>query len=135
MPDTPVKSMMTPFNVGVFLASNKSLVLLTSTENQMKLALDASKPATFASALPTRVGEVFVKQDSLGNVYVNFVEVAALMESMSGMLSMYAPEQNGQFMQTENIEAMKKMGTVVGSVKLEEGVIGIDSFYQMQPAA
>ena len=39
-------------------------------------------------------------------------------------------------LQHKPIDAMKKMGTVVGSVKLEEGVIGIDSFYeQAKPAA
>ncbi len=136
--ETAAKSMMTPFGVGVFLASNKNLVLLASTESQLKTALGASKEPTFASALPTRVGDVFVKQDSLGNVYVNFVEVAGLMESMSGLLSMYAPpgSESGQFLQAENIEAMKKMGTIVGSVRLEEGIIGIDSFYeQAKPAA
>lgn len=131
-----VKSMMTPLGVGVFVASTKNLVLVASSEGQIQSALGGG---TFVKGMPSQVEQVFAKEQSLGNLYVNFEEIAGMMENMGGMLSMYAPpDANGQnqFMQPENIQAMKKMGTVVGSVTLEEDAIGIKSFYQApQPAA
>jgi len=136
---TSVQSMVTPFGIGVFLAAKGNLVLVASTDAQLRSVVGEEKAALFASTAPQRAGQVLAKEQSLGNLYLNFEELASLMESMGGMLSMYAPQgsDTSQFLQKENIEAMKKMGTVVGSIKLEDGIIGIDSFYEKtsKPAA
>jgi hypothetical protein len=128
--NVPVQVMNTPLNMGVYLATSKDLVVLSSSETQMTAALGGG--GAFAAGLPERAEQVFANEQSLGNLYVNFEEVGSMMESMGGMLSMYAPP-NGEankLLQAENIESIKKMGTVVGSVKVEDGAIGIDSFYQ-----
>ncbi|MFN8388705.1 MAG: hypothetical protein U0136_00270 [Bdellovibrionota bacterium] len=131
----PVKSMVSPFGVGIFLASNKDLVIVSSSEAQMQGALSGSTTGTFAAGMPARVEQVFAKEQTLGNIYVNFEEVGTMMESMGGMLAMYAPPNGdaNKLLEAKNIESIKKMGTVVGSVKLEDGAIGVDSYYQ-QPA-
>lgn len=132
--DVPVKSMTSPFGVGMYLASSKNLVFASTTEGQLKAALSG---AGFTKSLAPRAEAVFASEQSIGNLYLNFSELASMLESMGGMMAMYAPQdQNAaKFMQPENIEAIRKMGTVVGTLKLENGLIGIDSFYQVQPQA
>lgn len=132
--EVAVKSMVSPLGVGMFLASSKNLVIAATTEGQLKAALGGSG---FTKGLAPRAEAVFASEQSVGNLYLNFAEVASMLESMGGMMAMYAPQdQNAaKFMQPENIEAIRKMGTVVGTMKFENGLIGIDSFYQMQPQA
>jgi len=130
--DTPVESMSTPFGVGVYLASNKNLVLAASSQSQLSAALAGAEKSSFAAALPPRLGQALSTDPSLGSLYIDFEQVAGVMESAGGMLAMYAPEgaESQQLTQAENIEALKRMGSMVGVVRLDDGLIGIDSFSQ-----
>ena len=131
---TAVKSMMAPMGMGLFLTSTNGLVVATSSEPVMKNAL-ASKSG-FASALPKRGEQVFSDVATVSNLYLNFEEIGSYVESMGGMVAMYAPpgQDASKFLNPENIQAIKKMGTMIGAVTIDKGIIGVDSFYQ-QPAA
>ncbi len=131
---TAVKSMTAPMGMGLFLASTKGLVVATSSEPVMKNAL-ASKSG-FSATLPKRGEQVFSDAQTVSNLYLNFEEIGSYVESMGGMVSMYAPQGQdaSKFLNPENIQAIKKMGAMIGAVTIDKGIIGVDSFYQ-QPAA
>ena len=128
-----VKSMMSPMGVGLFLASSNGLVVATSSEPVMKAAL--GNKSGFSAALPKRGGEVFNETQTVSNLYLNFEEIGSYVESMGGMMAMYAPQGQdaSKFLNPENIQAIKKMGSMVGAITFDKGIIGVDSFYQ-QPA-
>ncbi len=133
--DVAVKSMVSPLGVGLYLASTKNLVIAASTEGQMKAALAGA--GGFTGGLTPKASAVFGSEASLGNLYLNFEEVAGMLESMGGMMAMYAPQNKdaAKLLEPESLESIRKMGTVIGSVKVESGIIGIDSYYQAQPPA
>ena len=127
-----MQALMSPMGFGVFLASTDSLVLAASTEAQLRSILAGSENGLFQKALSPGAVDVFSEQPNIGSLYLNFEQVGAFMENMGGLLAMYAPQdKNAQSMlEAENIKAIKKMGTMIGSVTIDKGVIGIKSFYQ-----
>ena len=130
--ETPIQSMSTPFGVGAYLASSNGLVLAATSQMQLSAALAGAEKQSFAAALPARVGKALSTDQSLGSLYIDFEQVAGMMESAGGMLATFAPDSadSQQLTQAENIEAMRRMGSIVGVVRLDEGMIGIDSFSQ-----
>ncbi len=129
--NVPVKAMISPIGVGVFLTEQKNLVIVTSSEPQLQALLRniAQKPN---SELPGSVQQVLTTEPNVGNLLISFQQVGAFMENMGGLLSMYAPQSEGgkTLLSPESIEKVKKMGMMVGSVTVEKDSIGFKSFYQ-----
>lgn len=131
-----VKSMMSPLGVGVFLATKGDLVLVASTENQLKALFSDSSKGVFGGSLSAQAETVLSADSTIGNIYLNFEEVGSFLQNMGGLLSMYAPQSKeaGELLQPENIDSIKKMGTMIGSVTLDQGIIGFRSFYEAKAA-
>ena len=131
---TEVKFLITPLGMGVFLATQNNLVIAASTEALISTALKgaASGNSSFAKAMTERTTGVLKEKATVGNLYVNFKEVGSLFENLGGMLSMYAPDatKNGEFLQKDSIENMKKMGVLVGSVTVGKESVDVSTFYQ-----
>lgn len=130
-----VRALQSPMGMGAFLASSKNMFVLASTKGQLSSALKNVSDAggAFSKSLSSPVQQVLAKQATIGNLYVNFSEVASALESVGGMLSMFAPQGNDaaqQFLSPENLQALRKMGSVVASVTVDPGVINVRSFYQ-----
>ncbi len=130
-----IRSLQSPMGMGAFIASSKNLLIVASTDGQMKGALAnvSGKSTGFSKELVNSSAErVLAKDSTVGNLYVNFGEVATALESVGGMLSMFAPQGQDaqQLLSPENLDALRKMGTVVGAVTMDPGAINIRSFYQ-----
>ena len=124
---------LTPLGLGVFVASKGNNVLVASTESQITDALQLS--SAFTTSLPNRIGSALQDEQTVASIYVNFEQVASFMETLGGTLSMYAPQDSGaaQSVNQENIAAIRKMGLMVGAIKVESGVISWKSFYEEMP--
>ncbi|MCB0360584.1 MAG: hypothetical protein KDD44_13145, partial [Bdellovibrionales bacterium] len=132
-----VPFIMSPLGIGAYLAREDNLVIVASTEAQLRSALGAlgGDGSKFASALTSNAKEVLSTTPTVGNLYLDFMQIAAFLENMGGLLQMYAPQNDGtkELLKDENLKNLKQMGTLVGSLRVEPGMLGIDSFYQ-QPA-
>ena len=133
---TKIRAMMSPLGLGVFLVATDKLVLISSAEAPLRAALQGQEKDSFTKNLSDRAQTVLSKQPNVGTVYVNFEEVGLFMENMGGVLSMYAPQNQNtnKLLEQQNIDSMKKMGAIVGTVTLDEDAIGFRTFYQ-PPAA
>jgi len=127
-----VQVMTSQFGIGAFVIATENLVVITSSEMLMKSFLLGSKPDSKRGVgdFPPRV-QMALKEPTMSNFYVDFRELGALMEQMGGLLSMYAPQNQEAktLFEPGNIEELKKMGVIVGTIKLENDVIGFKSFY------
>lgn len=128
---TTVRSIMSPMGFGLFLGSKNNLVVLASSSAQIQSALGADDQGKFAQKLAPAANAVLTQQQNIGNVYVNFEQLASLLENMGGLLSMYAPQNQdmGSMLEPQKLQSLKDMGTMVGSITLEDGVLGVQSFY------
>ena len=137
----PAKYLLTPFGLGVFVASVDKQVLISTTEAQLDTAISAAKAGKglFADSLNSRTKEALSTQPSIGTIYVNFTEVAGLVDSMGGMMQMYAPQgagQGGQMLDPAQLEGLRQMGTLVATMSSADGMISLRSFYELPaPAA
>ena len=116
----------------MFLAAKENMVLMSSTEMQMKDALQGKSSGRFTQGLPAAARETVVDNATIGSFYLDFEQVAKVMENLGGMLAMFAPQESGKntLLQPENLASIKKMGKAVGSVTVMPGVIQMQSFYQ-----
>jgi hypothetical protein len=134
--ENTVKSIMTPMGIGGFLTKIDSLVILSSTKQQIQDVLgilSGSTPSSEKTTLPNNIHQALREHKTLSDVYVNFREVGSLIENMGGLLSMYAPQnqQAQSFMQQKNIDNLKQMGHMLGAITVEDNTIGFNSFYQI----
>lgn len=129
-----VKFIRSQLGIGAYLAVKDSSVLIASTEPMIRSILGGlgDGAGSLASSVSQRTSQVLAKDHSLGNMYVDFQEVGSLMENMGGMLSMYAPqsEEAKQMLSPENIDSIKRMGAVIGAVKVDENSISLINFYE-----
>lgn len=136
----PVKYMLTPFGLGVFVSSVKNVVVISSTEAQLDGAIasiKSGKPAG-AGGLTARASSAVSGEPTIASMYLNFNEVGSMVETMGGMMQMYAPQggENGQILDQAQIQNLKQMGTFVGSMSIADGsVVTLRSFYDPAPQA
>lgn len=136
--ETPVKAYRSPMGFGVFLAAEKGLVIAASTEPQLKSSLDiiSGKTPGLSGSLSARASGVLNKGEDLANVYFNFEQIAAMLESLKSTIAMFAPPgspegaQAQSFLEPARIESLKKMGSLIGSVTVQNELISVKSFYQ-----
>ena len=128
------KTMMSPLGVGVFMAKLDNMVVAASTEAQLGQMIGAQKGegAQLAKTLTTSMKDHLTAQPTVGNIYLNFNEVGSLMESVGGLVSMYAPqsEEAKKLTSPEQIAEIRKLGVMVGSVSVGDDVIELKSAYQ-----
>ncbi len=133
-----VKAMISPFGFGVFLAKTENLVVAESTEAQLKAILSGAEGGAegsgvaLASAMTGAMKDKLSKEKSVGNIYLNFNEAGSLMQNMGGLLAMYAPqsEEAKKLLSPESISEVKRMGMMIGTVTLQEGIVEFESSYQ-----
>jgi len=129
--ETEVKYMLSPIGVGVFLAQKGNSVVATLDEREMTKVLSANGKS-FASGLAKNSNKLISKNDSVLNFYFDFEQFGGLLESMGGLLAMYAPNDKDaqKLVEKENIESMKKMGKTLGSLTHEPGLVRFYSYYE-----
>jgi hypothetical protein len=138
--ETPTKYIMTPFGLGIYVTSTGKAVLLSSTEAQLDAALSSIKSGKSAAVgMSARAGSAVGTEPSIATLYLNFNEVASMIEGMSGMAQMFAPQGAGaenQIMDPAQIQNLKQMGTLVGTLSIEDGsIVKLRSFYEPPKAA
>ncbi len=124
-------SMQGTLGIGAHIASGPGLVLLTTSEQQLKQGLKGANPV-FLGGLQGPAKQVFESRPTVGNFYLDFDQVASFMETMGGVLSLYAPQDKSaaEFLKPENIASLRKMGAMIGSVEQQKDMIALKSFYQ-----
>lgn len=130
---TKVRSMVNPLGIGIFIAAKDNLLIVASSEIQMKNALAEQRDQKgFINDLPSLANPVF-EQATVDNFYLNFEELASLLENMGGLLTMYAPQNNSsaKFLNPANIQALRKEGILVSYLVREaDGMLVLKSHYQ-----
>ena len=132
---TTVKTLPGSLGLGLSLAAKGDLLLLSSSEPMLVSTLgNISKQGAkgFSATLSQRSKQTLVNSNTLGNMYINFEQAGTFLETMAGVLAMYAPQKPGgeDMFSPEKLAALKKMGSMVASVKLGDESIGITTFYQ-----
>lgn len=129
-----VKFIRSQLGVGAYLAIKDNSVIVSSTEPMIRSVLEglSTGKASLAKSVSSRTQQALAKDDSLGSLYIDFQEVGSFLENMGGMLSMYAPQNDEakKFLSPESIANVKKMGAVVGSIKVDDNSISIVNFYE-----
>lgn len=130
-----VNYMLSPFGVGVFMtATDNGMLLLTSSEPQMKDSLTALSAGTsaFAKSLSGETQTKLQSDESLGTFYMNFSELASLLDNVSSTLDMFGPQASEakKMLSKEQIEALRKSGTVVTTVKADKTKIELRAVYE-----
>ena len=123
------KVLASPLGLGIYATKKDNVLLISSAEPLLNEVLSGDK--LFATQLPPRMQQSYEKQETLLNVFVNFEQVAGLLESMGGTLSMFAPQAKdmGFMFDPKNIQAMKSKGIYHASVDVNGGIIDFISYY------
>lgn len=130
-----VKAMQSPMGMGInaFVATKGPLLLVSNSKAQISAAIDnlVKESKAFRDALPVPAQELLSEGKDVANLYVNFEEAGAFLETIRGVASMYASQsaEAQQFLSPENITTIKKMGALVGTVEMADQIISIRSSY------
>ncbi len=133
--DVPMKTLATPMGITASVATVNNVVLVSSSEPFMEAAITNLKGTQVS--LPEKVNKSLASEISMGSLYLNFNEIGSLIENMGGLLSMYAPQNQEakKLMDPEGINRLKKMGALIGTVRVDDGRIAIQSYYHLvEPA-
>jgi hypothetical protein len=128
-----MKAIVSPIGVGAFLAVKGNLVFLTSTENQMRDVFTGKWKEGIPKALTGQAKAVLVDNPSVANWYLDFQELAHMLDNAKGVLSMFAPQQQdaGSLLGPENLDFLAKKGKMVGSLSSRDRIIELRATYQV----
>ncbi len=109
---------------GVFIGNQSDVVFVSSTEQSVTSAITVmdGDGGAFTNTLPELAKETLTERETVANLYVNFVQVSKFLESMGGVLSLYAPqsEEAKKLLDEQTLGELKKMGSMIGSVTLDK---------------
>lgn len=125
------KSLATPIGASIYSASLNNVVVISNSDRAVKTALGQGGDKKLAASTGKRLQTALSAEQTLGQVYLNFTSLADLFESYGPMLGGMAPNAQAaeQFASKENLDAMRKLGSMVLGVKHSPGVLSFDSFY------
>ena len=141
-----VKVLNPGVGLALHLAAANNLVFASTSESQLRTALIGAKSGTsaFFGKLSPRAKEVIGSNSrTVGSLYIDFTQIATFMESIQGMLSMYAPTGEGAgapgLPDAEGmkriIESFRKSGTVVASASSADNMLSFRSYYEKPAVA
>ncbi len=128
-----MKAIVSPLQMGAFLAAKDDLVFLTSTESQIKDAFSGRLKGQFMNALAGQSRAVLIDAPSVASMYLDFEELGKFLENMKGMLSMFAPQNQStaSLLSAETLQALSQRGQMVGWLNSQPGAIELRYTYQL----
>jgi len=107
-------------------------VLLGTSEKAITDLLAASSDASkgFTSALSAGL-QARVPKSGLGLLYVNFPQVANVMDSVKGSLGMLTGGDSSEIDKTFNSAKVRTMGVTLGDVSYIDGVFKLQSAFDV----
>jgi|GEM_PF-4019407 len=129
----PAQVIDSGMGVGAFLANGENgLVLLATSKRQLEGALQPGEPGAFANT--PRSQKSLSSGSTVLASYVDFVEVASLLENLRGLFVQFAPQNSGaQNILDQQTAEFKKMGVMTTTVSQDKpGMIDVRTFYEMR---
>jgi hypothetical protein len=128
---TPVRYFTTLIGVGVYLASPKgtNTLLAASSERAMKdfLAASANGANSLQNTLKGPMKDRFAAA-KLASTYVNFVQLANVIDSVKSSLAMLTGGAN-EIDKTIDTNSLRTWGTHVGSMAFTDGTLKIEATF------
>jgi hypothetical protein len=129
-----VKQIVTPLGVSIFVGTVDPLVLVTTSEAQMTSAIASlkSRKSAFIQKLSPDQRASLVETPNAAALHLDFPQVATFVESISSLLQMYGaggPDSKSAFGTPEQVEAIRKRGTLTGAARVNGEVLEVKSFY------
>lgn len=126
---SPTKYFMTMVGVGVYVSSPKgsNTVLVGTSEGVIKDAL-VSPPAQSVEA---KLTQSRLAPASIGALYLNFDQLAALIDSVKSTVAMFAGP-NPELDKALDTSKIRTFGVGVGSLSYTEGVFKLQSSFERQ---
>ncbi len=131
-----MKAVLSPLGVGAFLAVKGNTIILSSTEASMKDAFTGKWNDSTFKRLSSRSRALTTDSPTAVIWYLDFKELAKVLENAKGMLSMYAPaqEEAASFLNQASLDALSKKGMSVGMITARAGEVHFQAAYQAPPA-
>lgn len=127
------KILRTPLGVGVFMAAMGEKLLVASSQSFLQTLLSGQEVGGL-DALPQEAKALLTEKQTVATFFISFPQLAVLLESLQGMLSMYAPQdQMKGMMDQEVLGQLKKMGAALSSLESEEGAFLIKTSMVVWP--
>ena len=126
---SPTKYFMTMIGVGVYVSSPKgsNTVLVGTSEGVIKDAL-SSPPA---QSVETKLTQSRLAPASIGALYLNFDQLATLIDSVKSTIAMFAGP-NPELDKALDTSRIKTFGVGVGSLSYADGVFKLQSSFERQ---
>jgi hypothetical protein len=132
--ETDTRYFTTIIGAGVYMApvEGSKAVLLGTSEKAITDLLAASSDASkgFTSALSAGL-QARVPKSGLGLLYVNFPQVANVMDSVKGSLGMLTGGDSSEIDKTFNSAKVRTMGVTLGDVSYIDGVFKLQSAFDV----
>ncbi|MCC6933450.1 MAG: hypothetical protein IT292_09380 [Deltaproteobacteria bacterium] len=123
----------TPLNLGVYLASTKGHLLVTSSETQMNTILGAGGKSaqSLATLLPAKAQDALALKQSIMSFYLDFNDLATALQNAQGMMQMSGNQNDAlsKALEPKQLEMLRKLGRLSASLKLEDNVLRFQTAY------
>jgi hypothetical protein len=129
---SPTKYFMTMIGVGVYVSSPKgtNTVLVGTSEGVIKDALTSAP----AQSVETKLTQSRLAPASIGALYLNFDQLATLIDSVKSTVAMFAGP-NPELDKALDTSKLKTFGVGVGSLSYADGVFKLQSSFERQALA
>lgn len=129
---SPTKYFMTMIGVGVYVSSPKgsNTVVVGTSENVIKDALVAPP----AQSVETKLTQSRLAPASIGALYLNFDQIATLIDSVKSTVAMFAGP-NPELDKALDTSKIKTFGVGIGSLSYADGVFKLQSSFERQALA
>ena len=119
-----VQRMAGPMGTSLNLTSKENVVLLSSNSQELATILNGSnKPSTILQST--------LSKERYFTLNVDFEQTATFMQNMSGVLAMYAPQDDNanEFLSEEAIEMVRKMGVLATTLEHHDEMLSLSWRY------
>ena len=101
----------------------------------MKDAFAGKWQDALVKSLAPEIKTMISGQPTVLSFYLDFQELAKVLDNTKGMLSMFAPQQTDMpsILDQARLEALGKQGQMAAVVTMQDGLLEIRSRYQLPP--
>ncbi len=109
-------------NVGIYVLTFNDLILISSSENIIKTSLASSKIKNITSTMSKDAKETFAKDGNASNLFLDFGEIAGLMERFGGIVGMFIKNEPTlkQMFEPKELDKIRRMGVTITTVTTED---------------
>lgn len=132
---TQIESMMSPIGIGLTLASKDALVFVSTSEALARAILSGGAERNFQNSLAENIANLYANERNLSEFYLDFSELAGLLQNMGGVLALYAPQDKNaqQLLEAEKLAGLKKMGLLSARMRYEDGLLSLRTMNATPP--